>query len=591
MTNEAPPNSDDPFTNDDDEMLSTLDPLIFLGLDALLSTNSSEDDMMMMAPNLSHNENRAHNLDENKISPLELELEQFESFTDTSITTSKQKSKSLTQNLHPDGLPWQFSEGQKQVQVDQGHQPNDAASSSLSSSLLRTDHQHSDINEESSNESLVKEFQNLARKLNIELTPSVLESLRRNYGQSHGSNQQDSCNDDSPSLPLSMAYDSSFNHAQVLVGGERNKRIKLELSTDGDDSVKCASEKSLPDISTSTDIAFVPKVQVMQEVAQATITAMSSRSLTLKSLPPQQNTMTFSSEINSNRDSSKLSTAESSLSLPTTCTQKRMDNQQSWTKVINIDDLNTNIKTNENNTTLSILTPSMRTGKNRKRVFTAMELNEKLASLQSENEILRRQVDIVTNKTAQFDNDRANAEQKMRRMMNDTNVSSEELNKLVMNHLEMYADYGSSRHEELTFHLDQLEKLAAPTSVTKMSLWTLGQNDTFFRNYKKRDSLSGILVQELGITSQQGKQIMVHRKTIQRLGTNIQASLCLLGKLKDLCLRKQQVFRDRMKKCQEILTPLQVVKLLLWVDNNNDTLNKVCPGWNSERIVAPKSAK
>ena len=142
------------------------------------------------------------------------------------------------------------------------------------------------------------------------------------------------------------------------------------------------------------------------------------------------------------------------------------------------------------------------------------------------------------------------------------------------------------------FHSFTYKRLAAPTSVTKMSLWTLGQSKAFFNNYKKRDSLSGILFRELGITPQQGKQIMVHRKTIQRLGSNIQSSLVLLRELKDLCLRKQQVFRDRMEKCQEILTPLQVVKLLLWVDDYQDTLNHVCPGWVSERIVTgKKSAK
>jgi len=169
-------------------------------------------------------------------------------------------------------------------------------------------------------------------------------------------------------------------------------------------------------------------------------------------------------------------------------------------------------------------------------------------------------------------------------MIQDKNVSSAKLDEVVANHLEMYADYGNARHEELTFHLEQLEKLAAPTTVTKMSLWTLGQSDEFYRNYKRPHSLAGILMRELDISPQQGKQIMVHRKTIQRLADNIQASRVLLKKLKNLCLHKQKVFRDRMVKCQEILTPLQVVKLLLWVDNNQSTLSHVCPGWVSERI-------
>jgi len=40
-----------------------------------------------------------------------------------------------------------------------------------------------------------------------------------------------------------------------------------------------------------------------------------------------------------------------------------------------------------------------------------------------------------------------------------------------------------------------------------------------------------------------------------------------------------------MSKCQEILTPLQIVKLLVWVEEHTDVLESVCPGWGSERMT------
>lgn len=136
----------------------------------------------------------------------------------------------------------------------------------------------------------------------------------------------------------------------------------------------------------------------------------------------------------------------------------------------------------------------------------------------------------------------------------------------------------------LSFH--HTHSLAAPTTFTKMSLWTLGQNSKFFEN-PKRNSLGEILRTELQITPAQAKKIVERNHRIRTLSVNIKQTLDLLQKLKLICVHKQKVFSDRMSKCQEILTPIQVAKLLTWVDDNAHVLNRVCPGWGSERINAP----
>ena len=123
-----------------------------------------------------------------------------------------------------------------------------------------------------------------------------------------------------------------------------------------------------------------------------------------------------------------------------------------------------------------------------------------------------------------------------------------------------------------------------------MSLWTLGQNDQFFYNPKK-NSLGDILRQILQITPAQAKKIVERRQRIHSLTANIKQALDLLEKLRILCERKQQLFHSRMSKCQEVLTPLQVVKLLIWVDDNSEVLERVCPGWGSERIRATAKAR
>jgi len=96
--------------------------------------------------------------------------------------------------------------------------------------------------------------------------------------------------------------------------------------------------------------------------------------------------------------------------------------------------------------------------------------------------------------------------------------------------------------------------------------------------------IAGILRKELGITPAQGKKILAQRVKIQQLCVNIKEVLQLIVDLKSLCQRKQEMFSDRMNKCQEILTPEQVTKLLVWIDDNAQVLENVCPGWGSERI-------
>lgn len=132
-------------------------------------------------------------------------------------------------------------------------------------------------------------------------------------------------------------------------------------------------------------------------------------------------------------------------------------------------------------------------------------------------------------------------------------------------------------------------RLAAPTNFTKMGLWTLGQSEQFYTDIK-RNPIAGILRKELGITPQQGRKILEKRQRIVKLCENLKECLSLLEKLKLICKHKQNVYQERMNKCQQILTPEQVVKLLLWVDDHSQTLEQVCPGWGSERIHSKKDA-
>lgn len=206
----------------------------------------------------------------------------------------------------------------------------------------------------------------------------------------------------------------------------------------------------------------------------------------------------------------------------------------------------------------------------------------RLAQLKAENETLKRHLNAITNQSHKLDKDREAVENKMIKMSEEENVEVAELDSLLHNYTEMYSDYGKNRYLEVTFHLEQLQKLTNPTNFTKMGLWSLGHHST----NPKTNPIAGILQKELGITPQQGRKILDQRQKIRDLCANLKKCHRLIGQLKELCEQKTKVFHDRMTKCREILTPRQAVKLLVWTTEHSHLLERVCPGWGSEHIHA-----
>jgi hypothetical protein len=125
-----------------------------------------------------------------------------------------------------------------------------------------------------------------------------------------------------------------------------------------------------------------------------------------------------------------------------------------------------------------------------------------------------------------------------------------------------------------------IHRLVNPTNFTKLGLWTLGRNSSD----PKRNPIAGILQKELDIVPQQGRKIVEQSEKIRVLCENLKECLSLLAKLRSLCEQKTQIFHDRMNKCREILTSRQVVKLIIWINENTQLLETVCPGWGTEHI-------
>jgi hypothetical protein len=86
------------------------------------------------------------------------------------------------------------------------------------------------------------------------------------------------------------------------------------------------------------------------------------------------------------------------------------------------------------------------------------DCESRLEKLREENKLLKQHLDNVTSQTQRFDEERVKAEQTMKRMMESEGVSDDDLNAVIRDYTEMYSDYGKRRHQELSFHLEQLQK-------------------------------------------------------------------------------------------------------------------------------------
>lgn len=90
-------------------------------------------------------------------------------------------------------------------------------------------------------------------------------------------------------------------------------------------------------------------------------------------------------------------------------------------------------------------------------------------------------------------------------------ASEKELAEKIDNFKEQYSDYGHGRRSALSYHLHQIERLLLPTQVTKMCIWALRQDDSFWQDEEDETSLPVILAKELGLSEEQKKKIQQQR--------------------------------------------------------------------------------
>jgi hypothetical protein len=149
----------------------------------------------------------------------------------------------------------------------------------------------------------------------------------------------------------------------------------------------------------------------------------------------------------------------------------------------------------------------------------------------------------------------------------------------IMHYKERHADYGSDRRAAVQYHLSQLESLLVPTQTTKMSLWTVQQEDSFFSE-EEQGSLSTILFRELEVTDEQKKRITQKREMVRGLSRDLRHSLRLVKELRQKVDSKHEMLDSQMAELQKVLTPIQAAKFIVWVKNNEACMTMLNKLWD-----------
>lgn len=85
------------------------------------------------------------------------------------------------------------------------------------------------------------------------------------------------------------------------------------------------------------------------------------------------------------------------------------------------------------------------------------DCESRLAHLKAENEQLKRHLQNVSNKAHKFDREKEEAGRRIA-ILHQQDAGSDEMNRAVQQFTDMYSDYGVNRQQELSFHLEQLQR-------------------------------------------------------------------------------------------------------------------------------------
>lgn len=161
----------------------------------------------------------------------------------------------------------------------------------------------------------------------------------------------------------------------------------------------------------------------------------------------------------------------------------------------------------------------------------------------------------------------------------------EEIALRVKTHIQLYSDYGEERRNVINTQFEQLRSIMMPTKITKMLLWLLEQDDSFFTSSEIWETL----LKDIKIDNLQKERFLALRNHLGKHNTSFKQSVHKLHLLEQEILRNMSHREDQMVKVTQIFKPLQQAKFLHWVENNEACVQLLDTLWKNRTKVKPEN--
>jgi len=154
----------------------------------------------------------------------------------------------------------------------------------------------------------------------------------------------------------------------------------------------------------------------------------------------------------------------------------------------------------------------------------------------------------------------------------ENKCSDAEMKTPITEYEEMYSDFGRERNAAIMFHMSQLKALLVPNTVSKMTLWSLQQDDEFYDEKKNQKTFGGgiwnMLSSELRFTNEQKSTLLGMRHGIRSQRRNVAECLRILSELENRVSANFESMSKQMKMVMGTITPTQQARFLLWIEQN-----------------------
>ena len=169
---------------------------------------------------------------------------------------------------------------------------------------------------------------------------------------------------------------------------------------------------------------------------------------------------------------------------------------------------------------------------------------------------------------------------------NDSSSSESDIRKKLHQYKEVYSDFGRDRKQAITFHLEQLKTLLLPNQVSKMTLWSLQQDDDFYDEQRNKTTFGGgiwnLLCEELRLTEEQKRGLLAMRGEIRGQRKNVGECLRILKELEKRIGENVTSMGKQMSKVMGATSANQQARFLLWLEQNRSDVQVLNNIWENK---------